>query len=239
MNVDLAPNSLNFREQKQIPELIRQLALNDKIAHLVSLNLEYSDLDDETLAIIGDNSTSLTQLNLNVCQQITDSGIEMLVKKITSLTELSLYWNVKLSDSCVERICRTNSNLTSLTLSGCKQVTDVGLDWISNNCKNLILLDLTRCPKISDKGLQNISEHCTSLRTLLLYASSGFGDVGVAALVSSLHRLEIFDLCGTGQLSDQVCKTSFPLDSISIKIQYLPVDAGTWALPNWIRIVSP
>ena len=195
---------VNLRERKDADEIIRQLSTNDRLASLVSLTLEYTEINDSTLDCIGKDATSLKFLNLNACQQLTDSGMTGLAKNITSLTNLSLYWNVKIGDSGVEEICRSNTEIISLRLSGCKRLTDVGVASFTSCSTNLTMLDLTRCSNITDAGLQEISMRCTSLQTLLLYAASGFGDVGVAALVSSLHRLEILDVCGAGRLTDTV-----------------------------------
>jgi hypothetical protein len=195
---------VNLRERKDADEIVRQLSANNRLASLVSLTLEYTEINDAILHCIGKDATSLTSLNLNACQQLTDDGMTGLAKNVSSLTNLSLYWNVKIGDSGVEQICRANTNILSLKLSGCKRLTDVGVASFTSCSKNLTMLDLTRCSNITDVGLQEVSMHCTSLKTLLLYAASGFGDVGVAALFSSLHHLEILDLCGAGRLTDTV-----------------------------------
>ena len=195
--------TLCLRESKTAHQALFRLAAEDRLGCLVSLNLEYADISDSTLAIVGDGcSTSLTRLNLNACQALTDHGLFHL-RRLTNLTEIGLYWNVKIGDEGVESITRANHGLKKLSLSGCKHVTDEGVTSIAT-CKYLDTLDLTRCAKISDAGLEHIAKHCPSLRILLLYACSGFGDKGVHAVTSSLHRLEILDVCGTGKLTDSV-----------------------------------
>ena len=227
--VSIETRELNLRERKDAASVIQELSDRGELGPICSLNLEYTEIDDNTLDLLGKEATSLTYLNLNACQELTDCGLMSLAGNVTKLTNLGLYWNVKISDEGLQTICQSNTSLTSLRLSGCKRLTDFSVTSITSSCSFLTSLDLTRCPKITDAGLRTISSHST-LETLLLYACSGFGDDGVSALVGSLHNLPVLDLCGTGELTDEVWRNDF-FSPDQVKLSLTQIDCGQGLTP--------
>ncbi len=196
---------IDLREHKHGGDQIQEMMASGSLRHCEDCNLEYAqNITDDSVRALS-MATALRRLNLNACQDYTDDGLQALAKGCSSLTDLSLYWNVKIGDNGICAIVKQNTALTKLCLSGCKRLTDDGVVEVVKACTKLVSLDLTRCCALTDKALESISQQCTLLEDLRFYAcGAGLGDSGVGALVRSLHRLQVLDICGSSRLTDEV-----------------------------------
>lgn len=199
--------SLNFRELNNAGNrLVAALSL-PRYRHVKEINLEFArDVQDTHLILIKekcfDSLRSLTSLNLNGCQKISDTGIEAITSCCPQLKTFSVYWNVRVTDTGILHTVKNCKHIVDLNISGCKNITDRGVQLVADNYPNLQSLNLTRCVKLTDEGLKQLLQKCLFLESLNLYAVSSFTDEAYTK-ISLLTRLEFVDLCGAQNLSDQ------------------------------------
>ncbi|CAN1133820.1 F-box protein At3g58530 [Linum perenne] len=198
---------LDFRETTRAGErLVAALAL-PRYHHLKQINLEFAqDVEDRHLEVVRDefhgNLQNLEDLNLNVCQKISDKGIEAITSCCPELKIFSVYWNVRVTDVGIKHLVENCKRICDLNLSGCKNITDKSMQLIGDNYPELLSLNLTRCIKLTDDGLLQILLKCSILQSLNLYALSSFTDRAFKS-ISNLANLRFLDLCGAQQLSDE------------------------------------
>lgn len=101
---------------------------------------------------------NLESLNLSGCYNITDNGIQnALSQEYLSLTELNLSLCKQVTDSALNKIAENLRNLELLELGGCSNITNLGLYWIAGGLKRLKKLDLRSCWIISDQGIAHLA----------------------------------------------------------------------------------
>lgn len=101
---------------------------------------------------------NLEALNLSGCYNITDAGlINAFCQEYTTLTELNLSLCKQVSDISLGRIVQYLKNLEHLELGGCCNITNGGLLCIAWNLKKLKRLDLRSCWQVSDLGIAHLA----------------------------------------------------------------------------------
>ncbi|KAF8403949.1 hypothetical protein HHK36_012056 [Tetracentron sinense] len=198
------------------PWLYRSLVSYPSLWQVLDLH-EMNNAGDRLLSALSlcmESLQDLESLNLNVCQKISDKGIEAVTNSCLKLKALSIYWNVRVTDLGIEHMVKNCKHMVDLNLSGCKidiaavlkcrfkNVSDKSLLLIAENYQELKFLNLTRCIKLTDGGLQQILLKCSSLESLNLYALSSFTDEAYRK-IELLGNLRFLDLCGAQNLSDQ------------------------------------
>ncbi|KAK6117516.1 hypothetical protein DH2020_048736 [Rehmannia glutinosa] len=179
---------LDFHEMNNAGDrLVSALSLS-RYQNVKHINLEFArDIEEKHLEIVknkcGHSIRNLEVLNLNGCQKISDTGIELITYNCPKLKVFSIYWNVRVLYAKLQNL------------------TDESLKLIAENYQGLQMLNLTRCIKLTDRGLKMILLKCSSLRRLNLYALSSFTDVAYKK-ISLLIHLQFLDLCGAQNLSD-------------------------------------
>nr|GEY15825.1 F-box protein At3g58530 isoform X1 [Tanacetum cinerariifolium] len=198
---------LDFHEMTNAGDrLIAALSLT-RYHHVKQIILEFAQgVEDKHLGILknkfSDSLQNLEHLNLNVCQKVSDNGIEAITAASPSLRKISIYWNVRVTDVGISHLVKNCKHIVDLNLSGCKGISDKGLQMVADNYRHLESLDITRCIKITDGGLQHVMVKCSGLKSLNLYALSSFTDEAYKK-ISLLAHLEFLDLCGAQNLSDE------------------------------------
>lgn len=97
---------------------------------------------------------NLESLNLSGCYNVTDLGLmNALSQEFSSLVELNLSLCKQVTDGSLSRIAQYLKNLESLELGGCCNITNTGLLLVAWGLKKLKRLDLRSCWHISDKGI--------------------------------------------------------------------------------------
>jgi len=139
------------------------------------LNLSGCDkITDYAVQIIAQESkSSLEELYLNECRQISSAVLNHLAFYCPNLKRLSLR-DTSISGSEVARLCKVLS-LTELNLQGLS-VSDDDLLVIASSQSNLEILDVSFCHKISERGLQEGLSRCTNLHELHAYGKNVFPD---------------------------------------------------------------
>ncbi|KAF9621108.1 hypothetical protein IFM89_016602 [Coptis chinensis] len=179
--------------------------------HVKQIILEFAqEIEDKHLILLKTKSwewlRGLELLNLNVCQKISDKGIEAITSASPNLNILSIYWNVSVNnitdtglnavadnypelevlnltsftDEAYKKIASL-SHLKFLDLCGAQNLSDHGLSCIAE-CNNLVHLNLTWCVRVTDVGVIAVAEGCTSLEFLSLFGIVGVTDKCLEAL---------------------------------------------------------
>jgi len=199
---------VNLKESKNALEALKALSATGELQGAEECILEYAQgVTDEALTCLS-GCTRLTHLNLNACQDYSDSGLEKLAETCTGLVNLSLYWNVHIGDRGIGAMSGANPSLTNLNLSGCKGLSDAGLSTVARSSTMITNLDLTRCCLLTNPGLVTLAECCPEIRDLRFYACGYIGNEGVGALIKNLRHMVVLDLCGSKEITDEVTISS-------------------------------
>ncbi|KAK6126844.1 hypothetical protein DH2020_039405 [Rehmannia glutinosa] len=201
---------LDFHEMNNAGDrLVSALSLS-RYQNVKHINLEFArDIEEKHLEIVknkvcGHCIRNLEVLNLNGCQKISDTGIELITYNCPKLKVFSIYWNVRVSDLGIKNLVKNCKlvidlnvsgyvaykkislliHLQFLDLCGAQNLSDDGLSCISK-CKNLVSLNLTWCVRVTDEGVIAIGESCRSLEFLSLFGIVGVTDKSLEALSSS------------------------------------------------------
>ena len=145
-------------------------------------NLDYSDEDitDQGLEYLSELKL-ITSLQLYVPENISEDGLQKLLKKLPRLASLTL---IGLNFSTISFLKDIRS-LTYLDLSWSEDLTDEGFEHILS-LSSLTYLDLSHCEHVADNGLRYIGQ-LESLTELVLWESY-ITDIGLK-YISKLTNL--------------------------------------------------
>lgn len=116
-----------------------------KLKDLKRLNISYCSLiDDKELSIILDASPELVELDLDGCDQISESGFQRLSKGKRIFEVLSIS-RTDVSDASVILLAEQQKGLRKLNISRCNHVTEEGIIEALRLAKNLLELDCNFC----------------------------------------------------------------------------------------------
>jgi F-box/leucine-rich repeat protein 14 len=151
-------------------------------------------LTDESLRHVAAGLPHLDRINLSFCVSITDTGLKSL-SKITSLRELNLRSCDNISDIGIGFLAENGLGLRSLDVSFCANITDTAMKNIAAGIASLHSLSLTTC-SISDDGLQKLSKALADLEVLNIGQCIAITDDGLLALAEHSNKLRSLDLYG-------------------------------------------
>lgn len=149
---------------------------------------------DDVLQNVLSNHPKATMLNLRHCQRLGAPGFAAIGATCSSLTEVCLYGCPQVTDEdamCVFGQCH---QLLQVDLSGCTQLGDVAMAAIGNGCPGLRSLNLFNCRKVTDRGMEALCSGCTQLRVLKMSWCLGVTDATLETIGSrlgKLHRLKL------------------------------------------------
>ncbi|GAB2272116.1 hypothetical protein Dimus_006935 [Dionaea muscipula] len=190
-----------------------------KLQHLEELILEGCfGIDDDSLAVLKQESKSLKTLDMSSCQNVSHVGLSSLTSGTGCLQQLILAYgspvthalanslqglsklqSIKL-DGCLvtcdglKAIGNWCESLRELSLSKCSGVTDEGLSCLVMKHKELQKLDITCCRKITDVAVAHITASCTSLISLRMESCSLIPREAFILIGQRCHQLEELDL---------------------------------------------
>jgi hypothetical protein len=126
------------------------------LTHILLPASKHPELSQQWVAVltgleIGSLNTTLLELDLSHCLDVTDTIAECL-SACDSLRRLVLRGCIRITDQAVERIVPRQQELECLCLAECKQLTDASLVAIAT-VSTLRHLSLEACHKISDAGV--------------------------------------------------------------------------------------
>ncbi|CAA0387236.1 unnamed protein product [Arabidopsis thaliana] len=231
--------TINLREMTNAGDRLLAALSLPRYRQVKHINLEFAQgVVDSHLKLVKtecpDALLSLEWLNLNVCQKISDNGIEAITSICPKLKVFSIYWNVRVTDAGIRNLVKNCRHVTDLNLSGCKSLTDKSMQLVAESYPDLESLNITRCVKITDDGLLQVLQKCFSLQTLNLYALSGFTDKAYMK-ISLLADLRFLDICGAQNISDEgighIAKCN-KLESLNLTWCVRITDAGVNTIAN-------
>ena len=156
-------------------------------------------------------SPRLKVLRLARCTSITDIGFGYWSYAPTGfprLTTLVLRDCTFLSDNSIVALTNSCTALEHLNLSFCCALSDTSVEVLSLGLPNLKSLDLGFCGSaVSDSSLQSVSHHLQSLRHLSVRGCVRVTQIGVSAILNSIHTLRTLDVTQCRNLQGRPSKS--------------------------------
>lgn len=177
--------------------------------NLESLNISYTNLTDEGIAVLTSGLKKLKDLNLESCWQITDTGVALL-SRFENLKKLNLSgsttWGKEslITDKSLFMIATFLPQLESLILTHCQKISDKGIAYLSS-LKQLKILNLWDCTHITDESLNTIKTSLKTLESLNLGLCNNITDQGLAG-IEELKELKKLTLDRCSQLTDEALR---------------------------------
>jgi len=195
--------------------------------HLSDLNLFLArNLHSKGLELIAENCSSLTHLNIDEVNYLSDESVNRLLEvRGAQLKELRIDGESLSDESYANFHLLINLTLLSVSFAdylgprGLNSITKLSrLEWLKLRrgadlepesfvfafkfgcLGNLRHLDLSECSKIDDSGIEAIANHCPKLGTISLNWCWEVTDVGMACLVNKCKYLVTLNLCGVVRL---------------------------------------
>lgn len=195
--------SLVKRGIKRVQVLSLRRSLRDVmqgIPNLESLNLSgcYNVTDIGIVNAFYTESTSLTQLNLSLCKQVTDHSLGRIAQYLKNLEVLELGGCCNVTNTGLVLIAWGLKHLKRLNLRSCWHVSDQGIghlaglnsDSASGN-QSLEYLGLQDCQRLSDEALKHVSTGLTSLKSINLSFCVSITDSGLKHLAKMVSLREL------------------------------------------------
>lgn len=190
---------LNLRNAKLKNENNTIYLILSKHKFLTEVILEFKPINDTHIFQL---SEKITKININYCQNVTDSSLIHISKTCINLTHLDLYVMPNLTDEGLMPIIKNCRQITHLNLSGCKHFTHAALSLIPSYLSELEEINLTRCIGTRDCFLNELVVKCSKLRYLNLYALPDTNCEFIGQLNHS--RMTFLDLCGNINVNDDL-----------------------------------
>ncbi|CAM9104774.1 unnamed protein product, partial [Discosporangium mesarthrocarpum] len=136
---------------------------------------------------------SLTYLDLGYCLNISDHGMNFIVKSLDRLKCVNLAGCIQLTDTGLLTLVSTCTRIQNLVLAQCKQLTDKsmchladflwieeldisycsrlsddGIEVLAMEFSGLCTLAVTRCSRLTERALDVLVRYCPHLKTLVL-----------------------------------------------------------------------
>lgn len=168
--------------------------------HLRALSIRCSNLTDSGLEMLFRKMPCIYRLELSGCNEITEAGLwSSLNAKIVSLCIADC---INVADDTVGAISQLLPSLYELSLQA-YHVTDAALALFSpKQSYTLSVLRLTSCWEVTNSGLVNIVNALPNLTVLGLSGCSKISDDGVELVAESLRRLRSLDLSWCPRITD-------------------------------------
>ncbi|XP_055531127.1 uncharacterized protein LOC129721996 [Wyeomyia smithii] len=162
---------------------------------LKTINFSSTLIDGDSLEILaGFENLRLDTLDLNACDQLTNSGITALAQKQNSLQHLDFSRSVRFTDSSLHKICAHLVNLKSLKVRHCRALTDLGIKELVSLTK-LQVLDISECESITGQGIINGIASKPNLVLLELYVSAlNLCESSAIKIAETFPSLRVLDL---------------------------------------------
>ncbi|KAK7102343.1 hypothetical protein V1264_020577 [Littorina saxatilis] len=134
---------------------------------LRELNLRSCDnMSDIGLGYLSEGVARLSALDVSFCDKVGDQGLLFLSQGLFSLRSLSLN-ACNISDDGIQSVVTALHDLTTLNIGQCSKISDRSLGLISTKLRCLTSIDLYGCTQITTVGLEKIMQ-LPSLSTLNL-----------------------------------------------------------------------
>lgn len=173
----------------------------NKIRELNLTNcLRVSDL---SLLRIAQKCHNLNFLSLRFCENVTDSGIELL-GNMTSLISIDIS-GTSITDQGLTAL-GAQSKIRELSVSECQGITDIGIQKFCHQSRDLEVLDISHCLQVTNNTVKTIAFCCKMLTSINIAGCPKITDISIQYLSGGCRYLHIMDLSGCIYLSDKALK---------------------------------
>ncbi|XP_050373291.1 F-box/LRR-repeat protein 4 [Argentina anserina] len=128
--------------------------------------LDCYKVGDESITSLAKFCQQLETLIIGGCRDISDASIKLLASCCkTSLKNLRMDWCLNITDSSLSCLLVECRNLEALDIGCCEEVSDAAFQGL-NGALTLKVLKVSNCPKISVAGIARVLEKCNMLEYL-------------------------------------------------------------------------
>ncbi|XP_059176773.1 F-box and leucine-rich repeat protein 13-like [Physella acuta] len=160
-------------------------------------------IGDMAMVNIHKRCHSLTYLNVNYCEHISEAGIE-LIGQIHSLVALDVS-GCNCGDQGLSALGH-NPRLRDIVLSESSSITDLGLQKFAQQSKDIERLDLSHCMNLTDGAIKNLAFCCRMITVLNLSGCKHITDLSIQYLSGVCHYLIKLDISACIHISDKALK---------------------------------
>ena len=165
-----------------------------------SIGLRCSNVTDSGLEILFKKMVGIYRLELSGCNELTETGLwSCLNPKIVSLSVSDC---INVADDTVGAVSQLLPSLYEFNLQA-YHVTDASLAFFSaKQSYSLCVLRLQSCWEITNHGIVNIVHSLPNLTVLSLSGCSKVTDDGIELIAENLRKLRVLDLSWCPRLTD-------------------------------------
>ncbi|XP_063783067.1 F-box and leucine-rich repeat protein 13 isoform X2 [Pseudophryne corroboree] len=160
-------------------------------------------VSDLSLLRIAQKCHNLNFLSLRFCENVTDSGIELL-GNMTSLISIDIS-GTSITDRGLTAL-GLQSKIRELSVSECLGITDIGIQKFCHQSRDLELLDISHCLQATNNTLKTIAFCCKMLTSINIAGCPKITDISIQYLSRGCRYLHIMDISGCIHLSDKALK---------------------------------
>ncbi|XP_075064844.1 F-box and leucine-rich repeat protein 13 [Mixophyes fleayi] len=160
-------------------------------------------VSDLSLLRIAQKCHNLNFLSLRFCENVTDSGIELL-GNMTSLISIDLS-GTSITDRGLTAL-GVQSKIRELSVSECLGITDIGIQKFCHQSRDLELLDISHCLQATNNTVKTVAFCCKMLTSINIAGCPKITDISIQYLSGGCRYLHIVDISGCVHLSDKAFK---------------------------------
>ena len=210
--------------------------LNKTGYSLKKLDLSYSNLTLNDIGSFSASLSSIEDLNLSCCDELTDSRLVSILNKTgNSLKKLDLS-NTNLTLTDIGSLTASFSSIEDLNLSCCRNLTDSGLVSILNKTGDSLKKLNLSCTILSLTDIGSFSASFSSIEDLILRGCRNLTDSGLVSILNKTRdSLKKLDLSYTDLTLTDIGSLTASLSSIEdLNLSFCPnlTDSGLLSILN-------
>jgi len=165
-------------------------------------------IDDTLLNELGKIcGNRLTKLDLSYCDQVSDSGLEIVVRRFKTLQSLK-FQHFQGTGGPLKQYYEENRRIQAekmeeLCFPACRHFDGHHLEYVLPFFKNLTKLDVSGMKNVGDNFLRIVAVHCKRLQDLCLKACKQVSDEGICDVFRNGSPIEKLILSGNPKLTDR------------------------------------
>lgn len=180
------------------------VAIATSCRNLQSIDLQHTELSDDTLNALADCCPQLTSLNISNCHHFSQDAIIAVVMSCTALQSLDLFFTNNVTTQVLDALSQYCKNLEYLNLChGEMAVCDISITNLVSKNPKLVALNLAHCHTISDEAVTAIATHCTGLQFLDLTCCRRITDASLQVLMQHCPKLSSLEVMQCPKISVQ------------------------------------
>ncbi|EGG19006.1 Histidine kinase A [Cavenderia fasciculata] len=201
--------------------------VEDRLLRIAHMSLkDCSHLPIEFIEGIIEYSPRVKMLVLDGCKQITDSTVELIVRKLLHLETLSLVSctnKCNISDHSAVALIQQSPKLAIIDFSGCHQIGDATVHAIANNCLLLKELSMNKCRNVTSSAIDKLFRNLHDIRLISLAQSIASASDNTLRLIGKYcPDLQYANFTHNPIISDQgiTAMTKFTNSLLELDISY-------------------